>query len=913
MVAGTQTRPQVSIDEQPAVVTSLATRPRVSMNELRVLLREKMLDQQRVERVEKPPGNFTQPPLDSPMVEHVEPQNVHPHRDMCSSQGHRMHPQMHRETAELDDSSMMLNEQGVFNPQGHPMRPPIHRGTIDVVCSRGSCEQHDVIDTPGHFARPNQNRMINEAASSQSARDPRDTRKPPGQFACSGMFEEEGFQNVRDDQGISRPQGRLNHPWRSGGNAQASSFQGPNGYQDLCQLPGRSAPSQMRYAVIEAMDPQGVHEPPGRFTQPRRAPGSTYATGQQSPHDYQDHPSSQGHFVRPQASRTPAEGSGSQGARNHQGPRSPPARAAFPQEGRAAFEATDCPNARRRRGANLEPPPARSHPQINSAIIRAADSQNMSLLLQTVEAHLPNMNIVNIATSMYRCGKLAADSPGVRCKSAPTVTKLVAAAQSSLQALQPGDCPTQAISNIAWSLASLQRQERELLPLLARIAVAGMRSFKHIELSSMLWAFAKLGADRVMPAVTQELFYTAAEGLVGVLGELPMRTLSTISWAFATAKQDPNGWFWTLAMEIRRKANEARPQEVSNVVWAFGTAGYKDTAMLDALGDSAMQQVHKFKAQEVSNTLWGFAANAYYHPAFFRDSILQTKRMELNSQHLANMLWACTRVRPRHTATREALTLLVPRCTDVMATMKPQECASVLLAIAKVFGCAARKRPAMPSLPAGPEEGQCPPEVLQFCHAAEHWATSRMSSFSAQSLVNVISACAALGLSRLAGVTQTEVLHRSLTLQPSGLVALLRGLMSNPGIPFAVVCPVAKSLARSFPTSPGDVSSLSRLFMSQQPERVEEPSRPELLEWCVQLSLGNSPCARAAVAGMQAHFEGEDCWAPQGGSGSAESAVYRVKNTFVECPDEEIAAMRTEANFFSSAPPVVRKEERVPL
>jgi len=845
MVLGAQTRPQVGIGEQPGMVASLAAQPRVSMNELRVLLREKMLDRQPAGHGGGPPGNFA-------------------------------HPRAHSESAELDDASTVSSQHGAFDPKGSPVRSPIHRGTIDVVYSRGPCGRHERRDAPGHPVRPHQGRMVNKVAGTQSACDPRDTHKPPGQFAYSGMFEEEGFHNMRDYEGVSRPQGSLTHPWSSGENAEATSSQGANHYPDPCQ-------------------------PPGRCTHPRGVLGGIDAAGPQ------------GQFQWPQARRTAARGWGPQGARSHRDLRSPPVRGAWSQEGYAAFETTDRPSAKHRRGANHEPPMVLSHPQINSAIIKAADSRSMSFLVATVETHLPSMNIVNIATSMFRCGKLAADSPRVRVESAATVTKLVAAAQSSLQALPPGDCQTQAISNIAWSLASMQLQEKDLLQLLARMAIANLWSFKHIELSSMLWAFAKLGADKVMPAVTRELFYRAAESFDGALGELSLRTLSTISWALATAKQDPSGLFWALATEIRRKASESTPQEVSNIAWAFGTAGHKDTAMLDALADSAMRQLHKFKAQEISNTLWGFAASMYYHAALFHESILQAEHMQLNPQHLANMLWAFTRVRPRRTTTRQAVALLAPRCTSVMDTMKPQECASALLAVAKAFGQLGRKRAAAPCYAAGPEEGHCPPEVLQFCHAAQHWATRRISSFSAQSLANVIAACAALGLDRLARVAQTEVMQRSLKLPPSGLVALLRGLLSNLAIPIAAACPVANSLAHNFPSSPGDVSSLSRLFLSRHPERSEEPSRAELLEWCVQLSLdASAACARAAAAGAEAHPEGEDCGSPRS-DGGAEPAVHRVKNTFIECLDEEIADMRTKANFFCSAPPVVRKEERVTI
>jgi hypothetical protein len=466
--------------------------------------------------------------------------------------------------------------------------------------------------------------------------------------------------------------------------------------------------------------------------------------------------------------------------------------------------------------------------QINSIIIKAADSQRADYLATTVDNYLPSMNIVNLSTSLCRFAKLFASQPKARYVAEPTVARLVSAVWAFIGSSELEECYTQAISNIVWSLASMQRPEQEL-PMLASLAVAKMSRFKFIELSSLLWAFAKLGSHAFMPRATSELFAVAANRVEGEAGEMELRCLSTISWAYATAKQTHPSLFAILAAAIRRKAHLAKSQEIANVVWAFGTAGHRDIALFEALGDMAVGQLRTFKAQEISSTLWGFAKVYFFHAAFYQLSIETAIRMQLNSQQLANMLWACARVRPRHPMTRCTVTQMLPRCTELLNTFKPQEGASVLLAVSKVFGHVGQHHPQ---------------EVLDFRHAAEIWAMPRAQSFSVQSLTTSIMAFAALGSENpgLWPALEGEVSRRAWRMSEAGLIIMFRSLVVHVMLPTEIISVVAASLAWKFPLHDGDLRELGKIYATHVLgvcENTHVPSE-ELLSWCQSLAVGEA-------------------------------------------------------------------------
>merc|ERR1719359_475531 len=202
----------------------------------------------------------------------------------------------------------------------------------------------------------------------------------------------------------------------------------------------------------------------------------------------------------------------------------------------------------------------------------------------------------------------------------------------------------------------------------------------------MLWAFAKLSTIDNSSWCMKPVFQAAATHIMKNIPEFGFRCLATTAWAFATARQRHARLFRCIGAQMVPMAHVANCQEIANTAWAYGTADFHDDVLFTELAEKAMPRLDEFKPQELSNMLWGFATNGFFHEAFFTRASVVTQHMDLQAQHLANILWAFVRVRPRHPVTHATILALLPACTAQLMTFKPQEVSSTALAVAKAFG-----------------------------------------------------------------------------------------------------------------------------------------------------------------------------------------------------------------------------------
>eukprot|EP00931_Biecheleriopsis_adriatica_P036181 TRINITY_DN20849_c0_g1_i2.p1 TRINITY_DN20849_c0_g1~~TRINITY_DN20849_c0_g1_i2.p1 ORF type:complete len:812 (-),score=177.65 TRINITY_DN20849_c0_g1_i2:55-2181(-) len=363
----------------------------------------------------------------------------------------------------------------------------------------------------------------------------------------------------------------------------------------------------------------------------------------------------------------------------------------------------------------------------------------------------------------------------------------VCAVLNSSEAL---DVQPQSVSNVVWSLATLRLVHRPLLQVIALVCVSNMAHFKSFELSTTLWALAKLSTLEDAPPVDKSVFYAAANQIHNNVHSFGFRCLATTAWAFATSKQRHVRLFRSMVTAMVPCARGANCQEIANAVWAFGTLDFYDEALLHELATESMHRLEEFKPQEISNMLWGFATNGFFHEAFFANAARVAQSMELGSQHLANILWAFARVRPKHALTQQTVLALLPVCTLQLHSFKPQEVSSTLLAAAKALGS---------DTPGAAVH--FPQEVLDFFHACMPWVVARLRDFSEQSLANTVSAFSMVpvhGASTILDCAAAEVMHRMQEMEVNTRVHLLKGFaMVPPGTCNVVIQQLAQSIAGS--------------------------------------------------------------------------------------------------------------------
>lgn len=368
-------------------------------------------------------------------------------------------------------------------------------------------------------------------------------------------------------------------------------------------------------------------------------------------------------------------------------------------------------------------------PWINGQIISVSNTGDLAGLVSTIEAHLQQMNLVNISTALHRLAKMAASDPKTQMELAhhPVVEALLNHARSALGRATSGANPpsSQALSNISWALATLQRVDVLLLQAVAGPSAAFVSHFKTFELSAILWAFAKTGKmDQHVAWCARPLFEAAVPHIVQNLREFSFRCLVTVVWAFATARHHAPEVFNLSASVMVGTVHTANCQELSNLVWAFATANCPHEKLFAALSKKALARLSEFKPQDLANTLWGFAAAGYCSEGLFVAAAQASQRMELHAQHLAAILWALTRARARSPALSESVLRLLPECEKRVWTFTPQDLSVVLLAAAKAYGHSAERDRGEVSAAA----------VAAFFAAASPWVRPRLRDFSGRSL-----------------------------------------------------------------------------------------------------------------------------------------------------------------------------------
>eukprot|EP00403_Amphidinium_massartii_P021426 CAMPEP_0178388674 /NCGR_PEP_ID=MMETSP0689_2-20121128/9717_1 /TAXON_ID=160604 /ORGANISM="Amphidinium massartii, Strain CS-259" /LENGTH=704 /DNA_ID=CAMNT_0020009089 /DNA_START=174 /DNA_END=2285 /DNA_ORIENTATION=- len=440
-------------------------------------------------------------------------------------------------------------------------------------------------------------------------------------------------------------------------------------------------------------------------------------------------------------------------------------------------------------------PPARSSrlrqaakratfPWINRQIISAADTGNLELLLQVVSTLVHEMNLVNLSTALHRLAKLSAGDPEAQevLQGHPTLGELLPAMNAALVRAEMGsaDPRCQATSNSIWSLATMQVAYPPLLHTVAAFSERRIRDFKPFELSTVLWAFAKLASvDHVAVECSTRLFELSSVHIREHAGQFSFRCLVMTAWAFANARHFHEDLFHCIAQHMLPMVNTANCQELANAAWSFSTAGVYHEELFAEFAREALRKLSDFKPQELSNLLWSYAVCGNFHVALFECGAQEAQRLDMQPQHISNLLWAYSRLQPHHRITRTTLLALLPRCLHLLSSFKPQELASVLLATAKCFqGTKHQGSELTQSATAA-----VPAEVTDFFLAATPVALSRLADYSNQSLANVATAFIAMQAGSdtdLYPAIAREAMSRAETLEPSALLLLLRNLPRAP-------------------------------------------------------------------------------------------------------------------------------------
>lgn len=223
------------------------------------------------------------------------------------------------------------------------------------------------------------------------------------------------------------------------------------------------------------------------------------------------------------------------------------------------------------------------------------------------------------------------------------------------------ECVPQALSNMIWACATLRHHNPRFIAAVAESASPRLDTFQSQTLANTLWAYSVLG---VYPS---ELFNIAADEIVDRLTLKDKATASVKAHRLlkkprilqsnnknSKPSQNPKN------IEREQKAYyEFRGQEISNVLIAYARGCIIHPELLECLEeelcgsvsvetDGIIEEIDRlelFTSQALTNTLWAFATLRWY-PARLLPCITQAMGKlvrKMTAQELANSLWSYAR------------------------------------------------------------------------------------------------------------------------------------------------------------------------------------------------------------------------------------------------------------------------------
>lgn len=222
------------------------------------------------------------------------------------------------------------------------------------------------------------------------------------------------------------------------------------------------------------------------------------------------------------------------------------------------------------------------------------------------------------------------------------------------------ECVPQALSNMIWACATLRHHNPRFIASVAESASPRLDTFQSQTLANTLWAYSVLG---VYPS---ELFNIAAEEIVDRLTLKDKATASVKAHKLlkkprilqsnksTKPRQNPA----TIERE-QRAYYEFRGQEISNVLIAYARGCIIHPQLLECLEEELcgsvsvesegtrveIDRLELFTSQALTNTLWAFATLRWY-PAKLLPCITQAMGRlvrKMTAQELANSLWSYAR------------------------------------------------------------------------------------------------------------------------------------------------------------------------------------------------------------------------------------------------------------------------------
>lgn len=346
--------------------------------------------------------------------------------------------------------------------------------------------------------------------------------------------------------------------------------------------------------------------------------------------------------------------------------------------------------------------------RMNATYIHLAINKMLSMnkRYQTVLAVVRDVGeyigAVNLATAMHRLGRLVrsakANNPRVVSKvlTHPQYRKLLSKAEDFIDTMEP-----RALANFLWGMAALGDQENTgiVLRVGSRLMEIDPTELKTQEISNVVWSLATL--EMHMPDLMNRMLAAACDRI----DDCVPQALSNMIWACATLRHHNSRFIDAVADSAAPRLDSFQSQTLANTLWAYSVLGIYPSGLFNVAAEEIVDRLalkeksvaslkaykhlkkprmmqhrknskpkqnpkfiereqrayYEFRGQEISNVLIAYARGCIIHPQLLEcleaelcssvtiesdGNQVQVDRLELfTSQALTNTLWAFATLR----------------------------------------------------------------------------------------------------------------------------------------------------------------------------------------------------------------------------------------------------------------------------
>lgn len=290
---------------------------------------------------------------------------------------------------------------------------------------------------------------------------------------------------------------------------------------------------------------------------------------------------------------------------------------------------------------------------INSKICKAEARKSFGGVLDVIGDSLSSLSLVNISTAVQKLARMHR-SKGSLLTLDHRFNLLLEVAVQRLGELGTHKSP-RCWSTIVWSLATMEASSpavADIFALVAELSEPRLDIFKPLELTNLLWAFAKVGFPHptlfdsahahvlanlstfTPPPKSQKASSPCAEPSDSDVNWSPL--LSALLWSFTYAQVGPSPVMDRLAADFCRELEHeaSTAHEITNFLWAVATASLRpEVGGLKTVGDRASALLQQFKPDQLAICCWAYCSLGLRHEVFFQ-AVLAYLRNRRLSRHI---------------------------------------------------------------------------------------------------------------------------------------------------------------------------------------------------------------------------------------------------------------------------------------